>query len=111
MIIALHASHRAKSQAGNLVLVCAFVCLHVHFVRVLIFVAVHIWCGLVLGPCWCTLMVLKTDPQHTHNTQPTAAQPLVRCTLTDGVLKAVLTLANIRKHEQSDKQGLLGSNA
>lgn len=33
-IIALHVSHRTKSQTGNLVLVCAFVRLLVHLVCV-----------------------------------------------------------------------------
>lgn len=110
MIRALHLSHLTKSQTGNLVLVCAFVHLHVHFVCILSFGAVHIWCRLGLGPCWCTLLVLKTDTEHTKHTAD--GSPIIGGLYADrqAFKRRVDIVQRDRKLEPLDKQVLVCSN-
>lgn len=81
---------------------CASMCI----LCVLSFSTVHIWYGLELGPCWCTLMVLKTDTEHT---KPSTADcsPIICVLYADGqgFKSCVDIVQHDRKHEQSDKQG------
>lgn len=73
---------------------CACVCI----LCVLSFAAVHIWYGLELGPCWCTLMVLKTDTEHT---KPSTADcsPIICALYADG--QGLKSCVDIVQHDRN----------
>lgn len=86
--MALHFNHANLLNPANVDGSCLCIRAPACVVHVFGFGAVHIWCGLELGPCWCSLMVLKTDTEHTKHTA--ACSPLTCGLYTD---KRVLKVA------------------